>query len=146
MGRHSIHRLKDPFYVGLIFQIEQMICSADEEAKEAGWGLNDSQLQSALVKAHKLVKGAARKIPESSDRDRLLSKLIRSLHDARECLLEECVGDDGIAEQRPLRRVDWANALETVIDSIKRRKGGVSGSRAYLDFLPEFLASARDEH
>jgi hypothetical protein len=135
--------MKDPFYAGLVFQIEQMICLADEEAKEASLTLNDSQIQSALIKAQKLVKGGVPKVPEATDRERVLSKLIMSLYHAPDALMKETTAPDGTREERPLSISEWVKALETTVDSIKTRKDGAPGSREYLEFVHEFIAQAR---
>ena len=76
--------MKDPFYAGLLFQIEQMICQADDEAKSKGQILTDSQIRSALIKTRKRVGGGGPDIPETNERERIIAKLINNLFQAPE--------------------------------------------------------------
>lgn len=135
--------MKDPYYAGLLFQIEQMICLADDEASESGVELTDSQVRSALIKATKLVQGGSPKILQETDRDQVLWKLIMSLYNAPDEILEETEAADGTIEERRLQIRNWVKALETVEDSIKTRKGNSPGSRDYLIFVQAFIANAQ---
>ena len=63
MKNNPTDRMKDPFYAGLLFKIEQIICQVDDEAKRQGLELTDSQIRSALVKARKKVAGEDPDIP-----------------------------------------------------------------------------------
>lgn len=140
--RNPIDRMKDPFYARLLFQIERMICLADDEAKDAGVNLTDSHIRSALIKAKKLVQGEEPEVPQETDRDGILSQLIMSLYHAPDDILEERIHADGTREKQPLQVSHWIRAIETVMDSMKTWKGG-QGSRGYLDFLHRFLADAQ---
>ncbi len=142
MSSNPTDRMKDSFYAGLLIQIERMIYLTDKEARENGVELTDSQIRSALIKARKLAQGEAPAIPEATPRDQVLAKLIHSLQEAPGDLLVETRLPDGTIEEGPLPMVDWVKALETVMDSIKTRRRGLSGSRGYLSFLPGFLAEA----
>ncbi len=134
--------MKDPYYTGLLFQIEQIICQADETAKGLGIQLTDSQIRSALIKTRKKAAGADPEIPLALERDRILAGLIDSLLQAPGQLGKRVVTAEGEVE-KPLPLADWTNALETVEDSIKTRKSNTPGSRHYLDFVHGFIAQAK---
>lgn len=53
------------------------------------------------------------------------------------------VSENGETVEEPLPPPFWANALETVADSIETRRSDAPGSRDYLDFLHGFMARAR---
>lgn len=53
MKHNPTDRMKDPFYAQLIFQIENMICVADADAKSRGITFTDSQVRSAILKARR---------------------------------------------------------------------------------------------
>ena len=135
--------MKDPFYAGLLFQIEQMICQADDDAKGKGLALTDSQVRSALIKARKKAEGGGPDIPDATERDRILAALIEGLCRAPDDLMERTGGEDGTIQDKPLRISEWAKALETVEDSVKTRKSSMPGSRVYLDFVHGFIRQAK---
>lgn len=137
--------MKDPFYAGLLFQIEQMICQADNEAKSKGQILTDSQIRSALIKTRKRAGGGGMDIPETNERERIIAKLINNLFQAPEEIFEQITSDDGTIQEQPLKISDWIKALETVEDSIKTRKSSIPGSRDYLDFVHHFIEQAKKE-
>ena len=143
MKHNPIDRMKDPFYAGLLFQIEQMICQADDEAKRKGMELTDSQVRSAIIKAQKKAQGEDPNIPVTNEREQILAALIDSICQAPYQIMEQTLADDGTEEHQPLAISYWVNALETVQDSIKTRKRNVPGSRDYLNYLPGFIARAR---
>ncbi len=135
--------MKDPFYAGLLFQIEQMICQADDDARTKGLELTDSQVRSAIIKAQKKVQGDKPAISETNERERILAALIDSVCQAPDALMERVTADDGTEHDQPIETADWVNALETVQDSIKTRKSSVPGSRDYLNFVHGFIAQAK---
>lgn len=135
--------MKDPFYAGLMFQAEQMICQADTEAKSCGCILTDSQVRSAIIKTQKKLQGAHPDIPETNDCEKILADLIDSLLQAPNALAEEVLSENGQRTEKPLNGSDWRKALETVADSIKTRKSPLPGSRDYLDFLHGFISMGR---
>lgn len=143
MKNNPTDRMRDPFYAGLLFQIEHIICQADDDAKSKAIPLTDSQIRSALIKTQKTLKGQSPDIPATTDKDKLLAALIDSLCRAPQALTERITKDDGTAEDRPLRTSDWIKALETVEDSVKTRKSSTPGSRTYLEFAHGFMAQAR---
>jgi len=144
MKDNPTDRMKDPFYAGLLFKIEQMICQVDDEAKSQGLELTDSQIRSALVKARKKVEGEDPDIPEATERDRILAVLIDGLFQAPDDIMEQIPGADGTVEEEPLRLSEWIKALETVEDSVKTRKSNIPGSRDYLNFVHRFIQQAED--
>lgn len=144
MTSKPIDRMKDPFYVGLLFQIESIICRADDDAKTKGLQLTDSQVKSALIKTQKKLQGGDPDIPETNERERLLAGLIERLIQAgSSSRVEHSANGDGRAEDGAPSTSDWAKALETVEDSLKTRKSNVPGSRDYLDFVHGFIGQAK---
>ena len=144
MKDNPTDRMKDPFYSGLLFKIEQMICVADDEAKSQGLELTDSQVRSAIVKARKKMEGENPNIPEATERDRILAVLIDGLFQAPDDILEKIPWGDGIVDEEPLRLSVWIKALETVEDSVKTHKSNIPGSRDYLNFIHRFIQQAED--
>jgi hypothetical protein len=140
---NPVDRMKDPYYAMLLFQIEHIICQADDDARARGLQLTDSQVRSAILKARKKVQGAEPDIPETNEREQILAALIDSICQAPDNMLQRVVTDAGRIEEKPLPMTDWGNALETVANSIKTRKSNLPGSREYLDFLHGFIAQAR---
>ena len=143
MKNNAHDRMRDPFYAPLLLQIESAICWTDNEAKEAGLDLSDSQVRSALVKVRKLVQGHDPKIPQETERDQILWQLIMALWHAPDNLMEEGVGPGGEKTREPLELAHWDTALETVLSSMKIHQVDAPGSRAYLDFVREFIAGAQ---
>ena len=94
MKNNPTDRMKDPFYAGLLFKIEQIICQVDDEAKRQGLELTDSQIRSALVKARKKVAGEDPDIPEATERDKILAMLIDGLFQAPDDIMEQISGAD----------------------------------------------------
>jgi hypothetical protein len=128
---------KSPYFQAILFQMESRIVRADNKASQEGITLNDSQIKSALVKAAALTKGKKPKIEGENPRDVILAGLIHDLAHR-----QEKVGDDEDGETNPIPARDWFIALEQVRDSVKRRSGGASGSRAYLEFIKDFIPDA----
>lgn len=144
MKNNPTDRMKDPYYAGLLFQIEQMICQADDDAKSKGLQLTDSQVRSAILKARRMVQGAEPHIPATNEREQILAELIDSIYQAPDHIMKGSMTDDGGMEEEPLPIPDWINALETVAESIKTRRSDVPGSRDYLTFLHGFIAQVRE--
>jgi hypothetical protein len=134
--------MKNPLYAKIMFAIEQIICLSDNEAEERGVTLTDSQVRSALIKARKRILGEDPTVPGETDRDQVLAGLITKVEDVTTNLVAEVELPDGTAEERPLDPTLWANSLEAVEDSIKTRRVGGSGSRAYLSFIHGFVRDA----
>lgn len=70
MRDNPIDRMKDPFYASLMFQIEQIVCQADKEAKNKGIRLIDSQIKSALNKTRKTMRGEEPNISRTNDKEK----------------------------------------------------------------------------
>jgi hypothetical protein len=143
MKNNPTDRMKDPFYAGLLFQIENIICQADDDAKSKGLQLTDSQVRSSLIRTQKKLQGGDPEIPQTNAREKILADLIDSLCRAPEALREETSADDGALQGKPLDILDWVRALETVEDSVKTRKSNIPGSRDYLEFLHAFIREAK---
>ena len=122
---NSTVRMKDPLYAGLLFQIETQLSQLDEAAQNKGVQLTDSQIKSALIKAQKKLQGGTPAIPQTNNREKFLAELIEGLCDTR------------------VDKNVWANALETVVGSIKIRTGSIPGSRDYLEFVQGFIRGAK---
>jgi hypothetical protein len=125
MTNNPTDRMKDPFYAGLLFQIEHIICQADDDATSKAIPLTDSQIRSALIKTQKTLQDQNPDIPVATDKDKLLAALIDSLCRAPQALTERITQDDGTVEDKPLKVSDWIAALETVEDSVKTRKSSI---------------------
>lgn len=126
--------MKDPFYQPILFLIEKNISTCGQLAAAAGVPVNDSQIRSILNKVRKTAEGGSPKIPNSSIREQILAELHAILADCFAALVVE--GPDRTKSPLPVR--DWLLCLETVEESIQRRSTG-SGSRAYLEFLADFI-------
>jgi len=134
--------MQDPFFAGLMFRIERLVCAADRDAVEKGIVLKDSQVQSALNKAKGLAGGRTPKLAKNTEVDRLLAELATGIGLGPEGLAEEHVGDEGPKVQRPPSKSEWVQAIDAVIDSIKLRRSGIPASRDYLNFVHDFVAEA----
>ncbi len=135
--------MKDAFFAGLMFQIEQMICMADTLARTSGCELTDSQVRSTIIKARKLVQGGQPNLPETTERDRILWGLAMGIYHAPDDLMEQSNDADGRLIESPLEISDWLKAIETVQHSIDTHRSDIPGSRNYLSFLQEFLAETQ---
>src|SRR6266446_5112772 len=134
--------MQDPFYAGIVFEIERRIAEGDQIARSKGIVLTDSPVISVLTKVLGAAEGKPAKMSAASNpRDELLAELFEKLQETRESLFEaesEQEADAGI----PLATDDWVIAIRCVIESARLRKGPVPGSRDYLDFLGPFIANA----
>jgi len=135
--------MRDPFYAGLLFQIEHIICQADDEAKFKGIRLTDSQIKSALNKTRRKLEGGDPEIPTGSEKDGIIAQLIDSLCLAHHDLMERQRHLNSTETDKPLAVADWVRAIETVEDSVKTRKSHIPGSRDYLDFVHGFIEQAK---
>jgi hypothetical protein len=134
--------MKDPFYAGIVFEIERRLVEEDKTALSLGIVLTDSQVISGFTKVLGAAEGKPAKLPASSNpRDELLAGLSGKLTAVREEIFEAEEGQDPDAA-KPLSTVHWATALRCVIESARVRKGSAPGSRYYLDFLGPFIADA----
>lgn len=131
--------VRDPFFQRFLFQIEQSICTVDNDAKSEGVVLSDSQVRSALVKAKKLVQGASPQVSRESAPDRFLWVLIQNIVHAPDGLIDELQPTDGVPLSDAQWVAYWLKALDTVMESIKSRKSSSPGSRVYLDFVHGFI-------
>jgi len=134
--------MKDPFYAGIVFQIERQIADGDLSASAKGIVLTDSQVISVLTKVLGAAEGKLAKLPATSNpRDEFLAELWGKLNEVRGTIFE-AESDEDQAPAKPLATVDWVAALRCVIESARLRKSSTPGSRDYLDFLGPFIARA----
>lgn len=134
--------MKDPFYAGIVFEIERTIAEEDEGARSRGLVLTDSQVISVLTKALGAAEGKPAKMSASSNpRDAFLAELFGKLKEMRGALSETGKGQDPDTA-KPLGRADWLIALRCVIESARTRKAPAPGTRYYLDFLGPFIEEA----
>ena len=138
--------MRDPFYTQMIFSIENIICQADAEAKSKGITLTDAHVKSALNKARRLTEGKTPEIPECNERERILAKLIRTVHSGPQVLAEIRVGPDGKEEQVDINRRDWIAAIKRVEKSLDIRRGTAPGSRNYMDYVNDFLSDIQNRN
>ncbi len=138
--------MKDPFYAGILFEIERKLDEADRLASARGLRLTDSQVRSALVKAVNTARGRppATASAPAGEKERLLLDLGAQLESVRANIFVQQLRPDGVAEEVPLPTADWVKALEAVRKSCELRSGREPGSRAYLDFLRGFIAQAKN--
>ncbi len=135
--------MKDSFYAGIIFEIEQKIVEVDQLARSEGVVFTDSQVISALTKVLGAAEGKPAKTGAISNRrDELLAGLSEKLKEVRGKIFESEV-DHEPKILKPLDTADWVKALRCVIESARMRKGSTAGGRNYLDFLEPFLAQSR---
>jgi hypothetical protein len=144
MKTKPIDRMKDPFFAGLIFQIEQMIHITDQNAEDSKIKLTDSQVRSVIIKARKLIQGEEPNWPTTPERDRILADLAMIIFHAPDHLMEQTTEPDGTTKEEPLKISDWLKALESVQTSIELRRSKIPGSRNYLDFLTDFILRAQE--
>jgi hypothetical protein len=134
--------MKDPFYAGIVFEIERKITEGDKIARSRGIALTDSQVISVLTKVLGAAEGKPAKMPATSNpRDEFLAELSGKLKEVRGAIFEAESGQDP-ETAKPLATVDWVTAIRCVIESARTRKGSVPASRDYLDFLGPFIAQA----
>lgn len=133
--------MKDPFYAGLIFTLEQFIYEADQTAESVDVKLTDSQIQSVLIKAKKLCQAGTPKLTAQNEKEHILQDLMMIIYHAPDVLMEQAE----TGEERPLEISDWLIAIDATLVSLKTRKSGTAGGRDYLNFLKGFIPGARGE-
>jgi len=157
MKKRPLDRMKEPVFALLMNKAERCIAELDDEARAGGVILNDSQVRSAVIRAMKRIQGQSPALPAGSAKEQQLAELTNRLtelpktsgiemalrdEDEDEPWFDgevEDNGDEYAAELEQVARTVWAQAFETVADSIKRRKGSLPGSRSYLEFVHRFL-------
>ena len=141
----SKHRLmQDPFFAQILFAIERRIQLADVAAAKRGGVFTDSLVRSALVQAANTAKGRPpAPVPATAPaKERLPSELAAEILLARNDLQVVETGADGTDTVVPLPTSQWVDSLQAVRESCAIRGDGQPGSRAYLDYLREFMAQA----
>lgn len=130
--------MRDLRYAPILLEIETRIVAADIVARSQQIELTDSQVRSALRKLVLLAKGERPSIASDKPRERILAGLVVTLSDARTSL---GFSQGDAKNPAPLTATVWINALTTIVDSIHTRTAG-AGSRAYLDFVGNFVKEA----
>lgn len=137
--------MSDPFFAGVMLQIERRIFEGDEIARSRGIALTDSQVISLLTKVIGAAEGKPAKMSSSSNpKDEFLAEFCGKLNELRGSILE-MEPDQDPETATPLKTADWVVAIRRVIESARLRKGSVPGSRGYLDYLGPFLAECSQE-
>ena len=132
--------MKNPFYAGIMFEIERKIAEGDRLARARGFVLTDSQVISLLTKVAGAAEGKPVKTGEaSSARDQFLAELRQQLAAVRDTLSVHGEAADGSPTESALPAADWLAALKCVLESTRLRKAATPGSRDYLDFLVTFV-------
>ncbi len=126
----------------LMYCIENIVYQADDEATRLGMHLTDSQVKSALNKVTKLLLGRKIEIPASSQKEKLIAKLIDSIYWARENLTEKRCDRHGEIVEKPLSRAEWLKTIEAVESSIKIMKSHEPGSRRYIEHMRAFMSKS----
>ena len=138
-----LDRMRDPFFAQLMFLIEDLVCTSDSEARGKEIVLKDSQILSALTKAHGLISGKQPQINDSTEGERILKNLIFAIAQLTanpdSPVLEPL--EEGLLE--PVSKKDWRLTIEAVMESLSIRRSKVPGSREYLDFLKNFIGKAK---
>jgi len=133
--------MKDPFFSSIMWEIERTIFETDKNAKEQQISLTDSNVKSSLSKAKGIAKNGALKSKPKNEKDELIFGLASQINALRSDIRESGRPDTEFESASELKLADWLLALKAVEDSVKRRM--VSGGRAYLDYLIQFMAQAR---
>ena len=132
--------MKDPFYAGIIFEIERKIAEGDRLARTRGIVLTDSQVISMLTKVAGAAGGKpAKTVEPNSPREQFLAELRQQVAAVRETISVSEETADGSITESALPAADWLAALKCVLESARLRKGTTPGSRDYLDFLDAFI-------
>ncbi len=142
MGKHRL--MQDPFYAQILFAIERRIQLADVAAAKHGLACTDSIVRSALVQAANTAKGRPpAPVPATAPaKERLPAELTAAILLARADLQIVEPAADGSTVVKPLPTGQWVDSLQAVRESCAIRGDGKPGSRAYLDYLREFMAKA----
>ncbi len=126
----------------LMYCIENIVYQADDGATKLGMHLTDSQIKSALNKVTKLLLGRKIEIPASSQKEKIIAKLIDSIYWARENYTEQRWDWHGEIVEKPLSRAEWLKTIEAVESSIKIMKSHEPGSRRYIEHMRAFMSKA----
>ena len=137
--------MTNPFYAGIMFAIESRIHATYQSVATRGLALTDSQVCSALVRTINAAKGRPPTPvpPSAAEKDRLPADLALEVEAARSDLAIEDTQPDGSVLEKPLPTADWIKALLAVRESCELRGDGRPGSRAYLDFLKDFIGQTK---
>jgi len=124
--------MNDPFYSGIMFEIESLIHARDDEALEHGLRLTDSNVKSAIRKTMGMFAGKPVRSTPDDERKQWIGRMAIDLAGQAESL-----------EKRDVGLKDYTRALLAVEDSLKTRREYEGHSRGYLDFLKRFIEQRR---
>lgn len=139
----KIDAMRDPLYAQILFAVESALADVDRAAREAGFTMTDSAIRSVLVRALKEARGKSTQPLGDSGRERWMREAASSLVQARGQFRVAKGDDEDFENADPLPARDWITALEAARESCVNRTGLEPGSRAYLDFIADFIESAR---
>jgi hypothetical protein len=134
--------MRDPFFSGILLEIERTLHQADRLSTARGLTLTDSNVRSLLVRAINEAKGKTAKSSAgavASAKDLFLAEALQQLALVRAAIVEAVAQDDGLVAHVPLPAADWIASLEAIKDSCAIRTGSEPGSRGYLEFLRSFI-------
>lgn len=140
---NKAHLMNDPFFAGIMFNIESTIHDADRAAAAAGMELKDSHIKSCLSKVKTFAKGRRPKAEPKTEREKLILELAESIDKLRPEIRESSDPEKEFRDATPISTADWFSAVKAVEDSLKNHT--MSGTRYYLNFLIGFIAEARDD-
>lgn len=129
--------LKDPYFSGIIFEIESAVHEIDSYLIGTGITLNDTDVKSCLQKAIGHSKGKKPSIPEKNEKEKGMKRITKSLID----LGEELMSDEDDID--PTAKKDWILSLKAIEHSLKLRKEMYGHARGYLDFLKDFIEDGK---
>ena len=129
--------LKDPYFSGIIFEIERTIHEIDSDLIVTGITLNDTNVKSCLQKTIGHSKGKKPSIPEKNEKEKGMKRITKSLID----LGEELMSDEEDID--PATKKEWILSLKATEHSLKLRKEMHGHSRGYLDFLKGFIEDGK---
>ena len=126
--------MKDPYYAGIMFEIEAKIHERDQCCQEGtDVVLTDSNVKSAIRKTMSILRGKSVLSSPANEREREKGRVTIEL-----------VGIfEHIRKTSEMPRRDYLRALLAVEDSLKARREYHGHSRGYLDFLVDFMSDAR---
>lgn len=134
------NKFDDDYISFLVYEIEKLIAAYDDAAESKGIRLTDSNVRSVLSKIRKHIEGGNPSVPESNDREKMLSFMTNAISN----MIDESIELNAEHSQSDPMEKDWLVAIEAIDDSIKLRKTPIPGGRDYLDYLENFIKNAKN--
>ena len=125
--------LRDPYFSGIIFEIERTIHEIDSDLIVAGITLNDTNVKSCIQKTIGYSKGKKPSLAEKNEKEKGIKRVTESLINLGEALTSEKEAID------PATKKDWILSLKATAHSLKIRKEMGGQARSYLEFLKGFI-------